>query len=125
MKNLDVFVSEWAGQYPEFAGSDESSWSERAWDMMKERAQPAPGWHNEEWLKKTAEEYHNMGGFQTASFGSAPPDNPDENPDGESEELVDSLGHSVPFSRHSIRMAVDRYVRQFSVNRIDRSSVLM
>jgi hypothetical protein len=117
---LDEFASEWAGLYPEIAGSDESQWVDRMWNLAKAGKQDAPSAGDENFVRKVAERLHQqkMSGGDSSSF---PADG-----DGESDSSLGPVYGQVgdvdftPFHRKSLArelgLIVDRYLRDSVLN---------
>lgn len=82
-------------QIYEHLGSDEGSWSQNAWDMLREDPQPKPGAHDREWLDRHAHEFLRMQANQH--------EDPAEYPEPED---------GMPFSRRSLALSADRYFRE-------------
>jgi len=82
-------------QIYEHLGSDEGSWSQNAWDMLREDPPPKPGAHDREWLDRHAHEFLRM-----QSMHQPEPVEYQEPEDG------------APFSRRSLAMSADRYFRE-------------
>lgn len=82
-------------QIHEHLGSDESSWSQNAWAMLREDAPPKPGAHDREWLDRHAHEFLRMQANQH--------EDPAEYPEPED---------GMPFSRRSLALSADRYFRE-------------
>ena len=82
-------------QIYEHLGSDEGSWSQNAWDMLREDPQPKPGAHDMEWLDRHAHEFLRMQANQH--------EDPAEYPEPED---------GMPFSRRSLALSADRYFRE-------------
>lgn len=89
-------------QIHEHLGSDEGSWSQNAWAMLREDPPPKPGAHDREWLDNHAKAYKHMQSLHH-------PD-PEEYPEPDYDPVS---GEKMPFSRRSLAMAADRYFRQF------------
>jgi hypothetical protein len=83
-------------QIHEHLGSDEGSWSQNAWAMLREDTQPKPGAHDREWLDNHAKAYKRL-----QSLHQPEPEEYPEREDG------------APFSRRSLAMSADRYFREF------------
>ncbi len=104
---FDDVASQWAGMFPEIAGSDESEWVARMWDLSKEGAQDPPSASDEELVNRVAKRLADSG----ASFSPA---------DEEGFEYADPGPVSgqpgdvdyTPFHRKSVvDLIVDRYMR--------------
>jgi hypothetical protein len=80
-------------QVYEFLGSDESMWTQNAYDMIREETPPRPGAHDKDWIRKHAEHFAGM------SSQLAPQEDYPEPEDG------------MPFSRRALVKQVDRYFR--------------
>jgi hypothetical protein len=83
-------------QIHEHLGSDEGSWSQNAWAMLREETPPKPGAHDREWLDNHAKAYKRL-----QSLHQPEPEDYPEPEDG------------APFSRRSLAMSADRYFREF------------
>lgn len=104
---FDDVASQWAGMFPEIAGSDESEWVARMWDLSKEGAQDPPSVSDEELVNRVAKRLAESG----ASFSPA---------DDEGFEYADPGPVSgqpgdvdyTPFHRKAVvDLIVDRYMR--------------
>ncbi len=104
---FDDVASQWAGMFPEIAGSDESEWVARMWDLSKEGAQDPPSASDEELVNRVAKRLAESG----ASFSPA---------DDEGFEYADPgpvIGQPgdvdyTPFHRKAVvDLIVDRYMR--------------
>jgi hypothetical protein len=80
-------------QVYEFLGSDESSWVQNAWEMVREEPPAEPGPHNREWLESHVEN------FKREQSNVYQPEEYDQPEDG------------MPFSRRALVQSVDRYFR--------------
>jgi len=80
-------------QVYEFLGSDESMWSQNAFDMIREETPPRPGAHDKDWLREHAKHFAGM------SSQLQPQEDYPEPEDG------------MPFSRRALVKSVDRYFR--------------
>ena len=80
----------------EHLGSDEGSWSQNAWAMLREDTQPKPGAHDREWLDSHAKAYKRLQSLHQPE--------PEEYPEPED---------GMPFSRRSLAISADRYFREF------------
>jgi hypothetical protein len=105
--NFDYVASQWAGMFPEIAGSDESEWVAKMWDLSKEGAQDPPSASDEELVNRVAKRLSESGassssaeeeGFEYADAGpvSGQPGDVDY----------------TPFHRKAVvDLIVDRYMR--------------
>jgi hypothetical protein len=119
--SLDEFASEWAGLYPEIAGSDESQWVDRMWNLAKAGKQDAPSSGDEGFVRKVAERLHESRGQNSSPFPA------DSGSDSESDSNPSPIHGQIgdvdftPFSRRSLvdslNMIVDRYLRETIDNR--------
>ena len=110
---FDDVASEWAGLFPEIAGSDESEWVAKMWELSKEGAQPAPSAGDEDLVRRVAKRLADSGG----QFGpsSSPADEGDEEGFIESNYNPDDP-ESTPFSRSAVvGLIVDRYMRMAGI----------
>jgi hypothetical protein len=110
---FDDVASEWAGLFPEIAGSDESEWVAKMWELSKEGAQPAPSAGDEDLVRRVAQRLADSQG-QSGGF-SSPADEGDEEGFIESNYNPDDPD-ATPFSRSAvIGLIVDKYMRQFGL----------
>lgn len=106
--SLDEVASEWAGLYPEIAGSDESQWVDRMWNLAKAGKQDALSAGDENFVRKVAERLHQqkMAGGGFSSFPADP---------GPVYGQVGDVDFT-PFHRKSLArelgLIVDRYLRE-------------
>jgi hypothetical protein len=104
---FDQVASEWAGMFPEIAGSDESEWVAKMWDLSREGAQDPPSASDEDLVNRVAKRLSESGpssspaeeeGFEYADAGPV------------SGEVGDV--DYTPFHRKSVvDLIVDRYMR--------------
>jgi hypothetical protein len=117
---FDDVASEWAGMFPEIAGSDESEWVAKMWDLSKEGAQPAPSAGDEELVRRVAKRLAESGMSGASSF-PADGDSGDSG-DSESDSEFEPYTYnpedpeSTPFSRTAVvNLIVDKYMRQLGL----------
>ena len=104
---FDHVASQWADMFPEIAGSDESEWVARMWDLSKEGAQDPPSASDEDLVNRVAKRLSESGassspaeeeGFEYADAGPV------------SGEVGDV--DYTPFHRKSVvDLIVDKYMR--------------
>jgi len=113
---LDEFASEWAGLFPEVAGSDESQWVDKMWNLAKAGPVEAPSSGDEDFVRKVAERLHESRGQNSSPF-------PDDSESGSFAPIHGQIGDVdfTPFSRRSLvdslNLIVDRYLRETIDNR--------
>jgi hypothetical protein len=115
---FDQVASEWAGLFPEIAGSDESEWVAKMWELSREGAQPAPSAGDEDLVRRVAQRLADSGMSGASSF-PADGDSGDSDASGSDSEPYTynpEDPESTPFSRTAVvGLIVDRYMRQFGL----------
>lgn len=104
---FDDVASQWAGMFPEIAGSDESEWVARMWDLSKEGAQDPPSASDEELVSRVAKRLSESG----ASFSPAEEEGFEYADAGPVSGEVGDVDYT-PFHRKAVvDLIVDRYMR--------------
>ena len=108
---FDDVASQWADMFPEIAGSDESEWVAKMWDLSREGAQDPPSASDEELVKRVAKRLAESG-------ASSSPADSDSESDSDFEPYTYNPEdpESTPFSRSAVvGLIVDKYMRQFGL----------
>lgn len=104
---FDDVASQWAGMFPEIAGSDESEWVARMWDLSKEGAQDPPSASDEELVNRVAKRLADSG----ASFSPAEDEGFEYADPGPVSGQPGDVDYT-PFHRKAVvDLIVDRYMR--------------
>jgi hypothetical protein len=109
---FDEIASEWAGMFPEIAGSDESEWVAKMWDLIKEGPQDPPSAGDEDFVSRVANRL-----VESRANSSFPADSDSESDsDFEPYTYNPEDPESTPFSRSAVvGLIVDKYMRQFGL----------
>jgi hypothetical protein len=110
-KKFDDVASQWADMFPEIAGSDESEWVAKMWDLSREGAQDPPSASDEDLVRRVAKRLAESG----ASFFPADSDSESDS-DFEPYTYNPEDPESTPFSRSAVvSLIVDKYMRQIGL----------
>jgi hypothetical protein len=106
---FDDVASQWADMFPEIAGSDESEWVAKMWDLSREGVQDPPSASDEELVKRVAKRLAESG-------ASSSPADSDSESDYEPYTYNPEDPESTPFSRTGVvSLIVDKYMRQLGL----------
>jgi protein-L-isoaspartate O-methyltransferase len=111
--NLDENASEWAGLFPEIAGTDESEWVAKMWDLSKKGKQDPPSASDEDFVRSVAKRLVIQGYASSFSAGEESSNGDDEN-DEDYQPVHGQIGDVdyTPFSRAAVvGLIVDKYMR--------------
>jgi hypothetical protein len=106
---FDDVASQWADMFPEIAGSDESEWVAKMWDLSREGVQDPPSASDEDLVRRVAKRLAESG-------ASSSPADSDSESDFEPYTYNPEDPESTPFSRTAvIGLIVDKYMRQLGL----------
>jgi hypothetical protein len=108
---FDDVASQWADMFPEIAGSDESEWVAKMWDLSREGAQDPPSASDEDLVRRVAKRLAESG-------ASSSPADSDSESDSDFEPYTYNPEdpESTPFSRTAVvNLIVDKYMRQIGL----------
>jgi hypothetical protein len=111
--NMDEQASEWAGLFPEIAGTDEGKWVEKMWDLSKQGVQDPPSAGDEDLVRRVAQRIMEQNQLAASSFPAEEGES-----DGDFQPVHGSPGDVdyTPFSRSNVGILVDRYMRQIGLS---------